>query len=50
VVLAAPLNVNVAPFPPDAGLIVPDILKPAVLNQWPPLCPWLPFESVELTW
>jgi hypothetical protein len=50
VVLAAPLSVNVAPLPPVAGLIVPETLKPVVLNVWPPLFPWLFFESVELTW
>ena len=32
-----------------AGWVV--IERPAdVLKEWPPLCPWLPFESVELTW
>ena len=33
-----------------AGLIAPEIPKPAVLKPWPPLCPLLLFESVELTW
>lgn len=45
----APLNVNVAPLPPAAGLIVPERLNPTVLKVLLP-CPWLPFELVELTW
>jgi hypothetical protein len=51
VMLAAPLSANVAPLPPvAAGLIAPEIPKPDVLKPWPPLCPLLLFESVELTW
>jgi hypothetical protein len=50
VVLAAPLSVNVAPLPPVEGLIVPETLKPSVLNLWPPLFPWLFAESLERTW
>jgi hypothetical protein len=49
VALVPPLRVTVVPLPFVAGLIVPDMLNPVVLNVWPTLFPLLFFESVELT-
>ncbi len=47
--LVAPFSATVAPLPAAVGVIAPERLKPVVLNLLPP-CPWLPLESVELTW
>ena len=48
--LAGPLRATAAPLPAAVGVIVPERLKPPVLNLLPPCQPLLPLESVELTW